>query len=322
MAFPWAMLAGAAMKFGQAKRRESEQYDFLSGGFEDPSKLERNYAIGAMLAPHTTWTDPDVAGIDKALNIILPGVGGLISALTGGGRRYRRKKEERLRRMQQKAHAILEETPGYEVPQEALDLMSTTAEGADKVRQYSDQALELSKEATGKEKMPGLDIVKEDIRAGQAQATQSLVEQAGVQSLGNIHEIQASSNASLKDLAMKNMLYRGKGVQEYKDLLGERAQMESAAVGLETIGLGEVAAAKDTQFQLEVLDSHYNKLQWDLAATGSQYKVQPVGTGSEALGAAGLSVLNLAQSGAFQRQGGGGGGQQIDPRASYPPSIR
>ena len=308
MAFPWMSLAQAANKWGTSKRLEREYYDYTGGGFEDPRKVERGFEAGSIFAPHKTLTDPDAPMYSKFMS--MTGLGWL-SNILGAGKEYRKNKEARLENIKKAAFDVLERTPGYEVPEESLELMATTQEGAEKVRQFSDEAVELAKESTGEQKAPGYDIIKEDIQTGQAQATQNVVEQAGVESLKSIPEIHAQTGDALKKLAFENMKWRGQARQEYKDTLGERARAEQAAVGLETMGLSEVAAQKDTQYQLEVLDSHYAKLQWEINATGGQFGVQQGQGGTQLMETAGMSLGSMFQSGAFK------GGQQGSYAGSY-----
>lgn len=288
-------LAQAANRYGTSKRRDVEQYNYLEGGYTDPKKVERGYAQGVVASPHKAWTDPDVQGVDKVLNIALPGLGGVISNITGGGKRYRERKEARMEEQQAKAHEILGRTPGYEIPQETMDILSATQEGSDRVREYSQEATDLAKEATESE-MPGRDIMEEQVQAAQAQSTHNAVSQGGVESLGNIAEIHNKTNEALKGLSMKDLMHRNQAKKEYREALGERAKSEMAAVGLETTGLSEMAAKKDQQFQLEVLDPFYNKLQYDINQTG----IQLAGGGArEGAGTGAIESIGMSVGGAF-----------------------
>lgn len=195
----------------------------------------------------------------------IPEATGLIGALTG-----QKKQKERYQQFERQAEDILSRKLDYEIPQESLEMLALTKEGAGKVREYSEEALDVAKERTADEKMPGYDIIKEDIQTGQAQAAQDVVSQGGVESLGSIAQINQQSQDSLKNLALENMKHRSQAKRDYQNTLKDRANAEMAAVGLETVGLGEMAAKRDQEYQIEVLDPHYNKLQFEISQIGNK----------------------------------------------------
>lgn len=250
MAMPW-------MGYQTGQYDQAVDYSFDPNNFYSPSETKKT---------RSSNIDP-LSGIQFAqvATQAAPGLFGALTELIGYGAR-----RARYHKFEKQAEEILSRTPGYEIPKESLELLATSQEGAEKVRQYSGEALDLAKEATAQQKMPGYDVIKEDILAGQAQNTQEAVQQGGIESLGSIANIQQKTNDSLKNLAFENIKYRSQAQDEYRRTLANRSQAELAAFGLETKGLSEMAAQREQQYQIEVLDPHYNKLQFDISQIGNR----------------------------------------------------
>ena len=299
MALPWAGYQTGQYGGGQADQSNGQldpavDYSFDPMNYQSPTSGTKKKLGGNQMAMDLASFAPQAVS----------GIAGIVDAFVGGKRR-----KEKYQQFEKKAEEILSRKIEYDIPKESLEMLAATQEGAEKVRALSSEALELSKGRTGEEKVPGYDIIKEDIMAGQAQTAQEAVSQGGIESVGDIANIQTQTNNSLKKLAFENLKYRSQATKDYQQGLAQRAQAERAAVGLETVGLSEMAAQKEQKYQIEVLDPHYNKLQFDISQIGNKMAAMDDSVNwGQALGGllqVGTSALLMGATGGFSGLAGG-----------------
>jgi len=261
---PWSAIIQMINQEGEASRGRRETYDPSTGQFYDSNRVETGYGLGATFAPHKALSDPDVAPIDKWMTGIL-GLGAL-SYFTGGGKRYRERKEARLKEQTEKAHEIFRNAPKYEIPQEALDILEMSAEGAEKSRGYTEKALGLAKKST-EEDMPGMGIMKENIISSGANVASNISRSGNINDLTEIHR---ATTRSLQNLHSQNAAYKDRTSKDLQSTMMGAAQNEVAAANLQIKGLSSMVDQKEQAFQINYLDPRYNELQYDLIQLGNQ----------------------------------------------------
>ncbi len=270
---PWTALIQMVNEAGESSRGRREVYDSSTGKFVDPKAVKGGYNLASVFAPHKFIGDPDVKGIDAFYNVL-----GLswLSSLSGGAERYKKNKEERLGAITDKAHALFDNAPKYEIPQEAKDIIDSTKSGAGKARELASEAVDVSKNMTNSN-VPGYGIIKENIMSSGANVANEAIQSGGIKSVGGMAEIHASTTASLQKLSAANMAYRAQKSNELKNTLGKSAQTEVGASNLEVAGLASMVDQKEQEFQINVMDPRYNKLQYDLMQLGNQMASQTSG---------------------------------------------
>lgn len=171
----------------------------------------------------------------------------------------------------------LEETPTYEIPEEAqqlLDLTKSYGQQIEGLKEYGQKSLDIAQRGTSQAEMPGMGIAREQIQGSVAGSVQNILEAGGggVGALGAIAQVGQNELNAMRDLSMQNQQFQRQAQSEYQNALMNQAGLESSLLGqssqIQSMGLEYMGAQKGMQYESE-LSKTRGLQQFDIGQLGN-----------------------------------------------------
>ncbi len=160
----------------------------------------------------------------------------------------------------------------YKIPQEALDILGKTQESADYLRQSSGEMLGVAESQRNFAEAPGTAGFNANLAQAESNTVGNVVGAGGssISSMGAINQTREATIGTMRDAAIQSQMLRDQKETEYKEALLDKGSAEIAASQLEVGGMQEMLRQREQEFQVNVLDPYYNKVQKELVLMGAE----------------------------------------------------
>jgi hypothetical protein len=219
--------------------------------------------------------------------------------------------------------AGIEGIPLYTAPEEASELEALLQAGAGRVRETSQEAVDIARQQTGLAEAPGTGLARQDIRQAQAQSARNIMELGGggAGSLAAIAQTQRGTQESLRDLSARNLAFRSQATQGLQQALMGQAGIEQAATGMEAQAGQMMLGERGKEYQSE-FEKYLTGVQFDISQLGAARQAEEarrlrnaqiwgsvIGAGAQIGGAllTGGASLGLGAAGGLGGAAGAGG---------------
>jgi hypothetical protein len=164
---------------------------------------------------------------------------------------------------------LLESTPTYKIPEEAIALQKLYSETAEGIRGVGEEQQDIYGARAG-QYMYGTGEAREGIREATRYGVQDIQNVAGSSAsfLGAISQLNQQSVNALRELAIQNQQYRDVAQRDYMQSIQDRISLESQATELEMSGMQNMIDEKYKVYQSE-LDKIRMKQQYAIVKGGN-----------------------------------------------------
>lgn len=167
--------------------------------------------------------------------------------------------------------------PAYEIPEETQQILESSQKSADLIRGQAEEMVDVADVQRGMLEAPGAGEARRAMEETTAASVAGAAQAGGASasSMGAISQIQAGNISEMRDLAIQTQMFQEQADKEYRQALLDKGGAEMAATQMEVQGLAEMARAKETQYQVNVLDPFYAKQQYDLMMAANEAAKKP-----------------------------------------------
>lgn len=160
----------------------------------------------------------------------------------------------------------------YRVSEETQQIYEKSQESADIIRSQAEEATKAAEIQRGMVEAPGSGLRREAAEESTAAAV-AQTQQAGgasASALGAIANIQSGDISSMRDAAIQTQVFRDQAEKEYMQALQDQGGAEVSAMQTEIGGLQALGAAKEQQYQTNIVDPFYARQEAELAMAAAK----------------------------------------------------